>query len=478
MKDYKEFFKGKKVTQLGLGLLGRGLNDAIFLLENGVSELIVTDLKTEAELQDSIEKLKEFKNVIFKLGDHDIKDFEGRDFILKGAGVPLDSPFILHAKEKGIPIEMDASLFVKLLPEGVTTIGVTGTRGKSTTTHLIHHILKTAGKNTLLGGNVRDMATLPLIKEVKSGDFVVLELDSWQLQGFGESKISPHVAVFTNFMEDHLNYYNGDMDKYFADKANIFLYQRSEDFLVVGETLSQSSYFKNQTVNAKILIAKNGTVPKDWKLKIIGEHNVANISDAIEACRALGIDEEKIKEGVESFNGVEGRLQFVKIVRGVKIWNDNNATTPEATIVALKALQESRIKNLESGNPDSKFDIQDSKHIVLLCGGADKNIPVDELVEKINESCKAVIFLPGSGTEKLGDRLSVIGGSLENPKPTTQNLQPKIYQAENLKDAVEKALQVCVPSNDLLFSPAFASFGLFKNEYDRNDQFLEIVSKL
>ncbi len=439
MKDYKEFFKDKKVTQLGLGLLGRGVNDALFLLENEVSELIVTDLKTEAELQESVQKLKGFKNVIFKLGDHDIKDFEGRDFILKGAGVPLDSPFILHAKEKGIPIEMDTSLFVKLLPVGVTTIGVTGTRGKSTTTHLIHHVLKTAGKNTLLGGNVRDMATLPLIKEVKSGDFVVLELDSWQLQGFGESKISPHVAVFTNFMEDHLNYYNGDMDKYFADKANIFLYQRSEDFLVVGETLSQSSYFKNQNLNSKVQIAKNNTVPKDWKLKIIGEHNVANISDAIEACRALGLDEEKIKEGVESFNGVEGRLQFIKEVGGVKIWNDNNATTPEATIVALEALKE---------------------NIVLFCGGADKNIPIEEFAKKITEKCKKIILLKGSGTEKL------------------KLLIRDFVEVQSLKEGVAEALKSAESGDNFLFSPAFASFGLFKNEYDRNDQFLEIVSTL
>ncbi len=439
MKDYKDFFKDKKVTQLGLGLLGRGVNDALFLLENGVSDLIITDLKTEAELQESLDKFKGFKNVTFKLGDHDIKDFEGRDFVLKGAGVPLDSPYILHAKEKGIPIEMDASLFVKLLPAGVTTIGVTGTRGKSTTTHLILHILKTAGKNTLIGGNVRDMATLPLIKEVKEGDFVVLELDSWQLQGFGESKISPHVAVFTNFMEDHMNYYNGDVERYFADKANIFMYQKNGDILVVGEALSQSSYFKNQTLNSKVLIAKNGTVPKDWKLKIIGEHNVANISDAIEACRALGIDEGKIKEGVESFGGVEGRLQFVKEVRGVKIWNDNNATTPEATIVALEALKE---------------------NIILLCGGADKNIPIEDFANKIVEKCKKIILLKGSGTEKL--------------KPLLKDFT----EVQSLEEGVAEALKSAESGDNFLFSPAFASFGLFKNEYDRNDRFLKILSGL
>ena len=136
----------------------------------------------------AMEKLKA-KNIKYTLGKHDLKDFQDKDFILKAAGVPLDSEYIKEARKNNISIEMDASLFIKLAPE-VISIGITGTRGKTTVAHLIYHILKLGGKRVFLAGNIRDTATLPLLTEVKSGDFVVLELDSWQLQGFGEAKIS------------------------------------------------------------------------------------------------------------------------------------------------------------------------------------------------------------------------------------------------------------------------------------------------
>ncbi len=436
--DYKKYFYGKRVTQLGLGLLGRGLGDAIFLAECG-AELIVTDLKTEEDLKTSVEKLKNFPNVTLHLGGHKLEDFRDRDFILKGAGVPLDSIYIEEARKNNIPIEMDASLFCKLLPKETLIVGVTGTRGKSTTTHLINHILKTAGKKTILGGNVRDMATLPYIKDVAGGEVVVLELDSWQLQGFGESKISPHVAVFTTFMPDHLNYYRGDLERYFDDKANIFKYQNESDVLVVGGDVSQKSEFKGQNCHSKIKIASIDIIPKTWQSHLLGEHNKINIACAIEACRALGIPDEDIRKGVEKFEGVEGRLQFVREVRGIKIYNDNNATTPEATIAALKSFEEK---------------------IVLFCGGADKQIPLELLAQEINQKCKKVILLRGSGSEKL--------------KP----LLGDFVEVVSLQEGVSQGLLYCNHGDILIFSPAFASFGLFKNEYERNDEFMRIVSGL
>lgn len=457
MFNYKEYFKNKKITQLGLGLLGRGLGDAIFLAECG-AELIVTDIKSEEELKTSVEKLKGYPNITLHLGGHRLEDFRDRDFILKGAGVPLDSIYIEEALKNNIPIEMDSSLFCKLLPPSVVTIGVTGTRGKSTVTHLINHILKTAGKKTILGGNVRDMATLPFIssfREIQPPEIVVLELDSWQLQGFGDSKISPHVAVFTTFMEDHLNYYKNDLERYFDDKANIFKYQKQEDFLIVGEDIFERVKSQKSKIESKIQIAKRGDVPQDWHSHLLGEHNKLNIACAVEACRALGISEDDIKKGVETFGGVEGRLQFVKEVGGVKIYNDNNATTPRATIAALTAISTNTQAPITNG----------TSNVILIIGGSDKNLELNELAEEMNKTCKAIVLLPGSGSEKLSSKLL-----------SSQN--SKLIQVQNLFEAVHTALSSSAPGDTILFSPAFASFGLFKNEYERNDEFMKIVGSL
>src|SRR3989344_3508035 len=213
--DTSEHFRGKRITVMGLGLLGRGVGDVKYLAECG-AELIVTDLKSTEELAQSVAQLKPFPNVTFVLGEHRLKDFNNRDMILKAAGVPLDSPYIAEAKKNGIPVRMSADLFAEL--SGVPVIGVTGTRGKSTVAHMLYAVLKEAGKKVLLGGNVRGVSNLSLLAEATSEHVAVLELDSWQLQGWGSPStksdlvlgragMSPHIAVFATLYPDHLNYY-------------------------------------------------------------------------------------------------------------------------------------------------------------------------------------------------------------------------------------------------------------------------------
>ncbi|MEI6316438.1 MAG: UDP-N-acetylmuramoyl-L-alanine--D-glutamate ligase [bacterium] len=434
MDKAKAYFKGKKITVMGLGLLGKGLGDTIFLAQCG-ARLIVTDSKTKEQLATSIAVLKKFKNIKFVLGEHRLEDFENCDMILKAQGVPQDSIYIAHARKNKIPIRMDDELLISFLPKNVKVIGVTGTRGKTTVTSLIYHILKKAGKRVHLGGNIRGVATLSLLPKIKSGDIVVLELSSWQLQGFGESKISPHVSVFTNFMPDHMNYYKNNLDDYFADKAFIFKYQKEGDTLVIGESLTKKTPKK---FKGNLIVSNKNTVPKNWKLQIVGEHNIENVALAIDAVRALKIPMAKIKSGVESFKAVEGRLQLVKNIKGISIYNDNNSTTPEATIVALKSFPR--------------------KQIVLIMGGADKNLDTTELLKTAEECAHTVILLPGTGSEKI--------------------MNEDFYRAENLKDALETAFKSADKGDVVLFSPGFASFGLFKNEYDRNDQFLKLVKGL
>src|SRR3989338_3127728 len=289
----KNYFKGKKITIMGLGLLGRGVGDAKFLEKNG-ADLLVTDLKSKKELKVYLDRLKKYKKIKYILGRHRFQDFRDKDMILKAADAPLDSPYIAEARKNNIPIEMDASLFAKLTAlstSNVDIIGITGTRGKSTVTHLIYSIIKNSGRRVYLGGNVKGLATLPLLERIKDKDVVVMELDSWQLQGFGEAKISPNIAVFSTFLPDHQNYYKNDMDKYFSDKANIFKFQKENDYLVVGERFFHNiksfaknagaeiaKDFKNGSSNGnlkrKTVIAKKSDIPHPpaggWKVRLLG----------------------------------------------------------------------------------------------------------------------------------------------------------------------------------------------------------------
>ena len=160
--DASGHFRGKRITVMGLGLLGRGVGDAKYLAECG-ADLIITDLKTHEQLAESVTQLNSFPNIRFVLGEHRLEDFNNRDLILKAAGVPLHSIYIAEAKKNNIPVRMSADLFAEI--SGIQTVGVTGTRGKSTVAHMIYEILKSSGKPVLLGGNVRGVSNLALLKD-------------------------------------------------------------------------------------------------------------------------------------------------------------------------------------------------------------------------------------------------------------------------------------------------------------------------
>jgi UDP-N-acetylmuramoylalanine--D-glutamate ligase len=441
MQNYKQQFKGKKITVMGLGLLGRGLGYTKFLAECG-ADLIVTDLKTKEQLATSVKALLKFKNIKFVLGEHRLEDFKGRDMIVKAAGVPLDSIYINEAKKNNIPVEMDVSFFAKCAPE-VIIVGITGTRGKSMTTAVSYEILKAneklLKKNVYAGGNLRGVATLPLLKKVKPGDIVVCELDSWQLQGFGEAKFSPHISVFTSFMPDHMNYYKDSMEKYFADKANIFKYQNKNDILIIRGGMRE--FIKDADAKGKLVVVDTKET-EDWKFNVPGIHHRENMVCAVEVAKQFNIPIPKIKKVIESFKDLEGRLQLLRTYKGVKIYNDNNATTPEATFAGIEALK------------------SDKKNIVLICGGSDKKLPLDKFIKAVNEHCKAVITIPGTGTDKL------------------DNLILNSIKEKDINRAVKEAVKLVKKGDIILFSPAFASFGTFNNEYERNDLFMKIIKNL
>ncbi|MFA5128399.1 MAG: UDP-N-acetylmuramoyl-L-alanine--D-glutamate ligase [Patescibacteria group bacterium] len=442
-------FKDKKITVMGLGLLGRGVGVVKYLAGKG-ARVTVTDLKSAKDLALSVREIKKFlKNkkgaypVKFILGKHRLQDFKNVDMVFKAAGAPLNSPFIAEAKKNGVPIFMDDALFARETEGKI--IGITGTRGKTTTSNLIYEIAKATGKKTYFGGNVRGMATLPLLEKVKKNDLAVLELSSWQLQGWRDLKISPEISVVTNIYPDHQNYYKNSMAKYVYDKEAIFANQKKNDFLVLNKNCAWCKKMAKRAPSKVVWFSLND-VSRKWKIKILGEHNLENVAAAVAVGKILDLPTVKIKKAVENFRGVPGRLEFVREIHGVKYYNDTTATMPEATIAALRAIG--------------------GINIVLIAGGADKNLNFKNLAPEIKKYTKAVVLLSGTATPKLQKQLLIT------------NYRLPIIVVRSMSDAVETAQKFATRGDVVLLSLAAASFGMFKNEFDRGDQFLREVKKI
>lgn len=447
----QNYFKDKRVTVMRIGLIGRGIGDAAYIAEMG-GIVRVVDAAPQDVMQPAVDALAEYPNITFNFGPYDFADFKDADLVLVGAGAPLDEPVLVECKKAGVRLVQSAALFAEL--SHVPIIGVTGTRGKSTVTHMIHHVLSvTTGEEVLLGGNVRGVSNLQLLKQVKEDSLCVMELDSWQLQGFGWAGISPAVAVFTNFMEDHLNYYERGgkskaeaMDLYFLDKAQIFLHQEESGVLITTPEVFTRAQKLPGSIGQEVILADASVLPEDMLLSMPGEHNRLNAALAYEALKSVGMTEDEIFAGFASFPGVEGRLQLIATIDGVRVYNDNNATTPQATTVAIKALA------------------SDDKNIILIAGGADKGIDTSALVLGIVTHVKQLVLIPGTGTDALIASLEAAGYT-------------DYVVVENLVAAVEEARLAATAPEVILFSPGFASFSQYKNEYERNDEFMALIKK-
>lgn len=436
----KRDFTGKKVLIFGLGLLGRGLGDTILFCSIG-SQVRVTDIKSAGELGTSLNKLKGL-DIEYTLGEHIEADIEWADVIVRNASVPWQHPLLEKARSLNKRIVMDSQLFMEYLPEAVTVIGVTGTRGKTTTCMMIAQVLKEATEyQVLLGGNVRGIATLPQLKTIQdpSKTYVVLELSSWQLQAFGAAKNSPQLAVVTNIYPDHLNSYDS-MASYIEDKKQIFLHQKSSDFVWLNR--DQASDYQDwfDKIPSQLNWFDKRSIPSTFKWQLKGEHNLENAAACVEVCTQLEVSAKAVLEVLEHFSPVENRLALVRRVNQAEVYNDSNSTTPIATIKALES-----------------FDTK----VSLIVGGEDKKLPVTELIDSINTKADRVYLLEGSGTSRIQNRIA--------PSKVAM-------VSSNFEKLVNQALADVAPGEILIFSPGFTSFNLFENEYDRGDRFCKLVS--
>lgn len=432
-------YKGKKVLIFGLGLNEGGVGSARFFAGQG-AEVRVTDLKDEEVLKPSLEKLKEFENIKYSLGSHKNEDLEWADLIIRNPALKPDNPYLKYAKELGKQIEMDMGIFLQYVdPKQI--VGITGSKGKSTTASLIFHAISEKYPNVILAGNIGKsvLSTIPYIKEDTK---VILELSSFQLEAFNEHKVSPHIAVITNIFPEHLNYYSS-MEDYITAKKFIAKHQTEDDSLYINkddQTLNSKEFLDG--ILSEIIYFSEDDIPSDFQGNLLGEHNKTNYAAALSVVTGVGVEKDQALNLMNNFKSHDFRLQFIKEVEGIKIYNDSAATNPNAAIAALKAL------------PNS----------ILIAGGMNKGLAYKELAQAIDEYPKEVYFLMGDATLEIESFMQ----KGEKVKGCYDNLEALL---EEVKKNAKKG-------DVVLFSPGATSFNLFQNEFDRGRKFNEAIEKV
>ncbi|HEU0003384.1 MAG TPA: UDP-N-acetylmuramoyl-L-alanine--D-glutamate ligase [Ktedonobacteraceae bacterium] len=446
-------FQGKRTLIMGLGVNGSGIASARYAAQHGAI-VRVTDLRPAELLASSIHSL-EGLSIEYVLGQHRSEDFLWAEIVIPVPGVKRNSPYLRMAREHGAYVVQEIALFFEACPG--RTIGITGTRGKTTTTTLIYEMIRAAGRPAVLGGNVSGVETLSLLPAITPATQVVLELSCWQLSGLEPFKRSPSVAVMTNVYADHLDTYDS-MEDYIAAKANIFRHQSASDLAIfnfdnpitrrLGEEAPSVIWFTSLKRGGSFARGSSEIAPFAFTdTPLPGRHNLENILLATTTARLLGISDDVIASTVKSFRGVPHRLQEVAIMHGVRYVNDSASTMPVAGQVALQTFHEP---------------------LVLVAGGNTKHLPLGEWPRLIARRCRDVVLLKGTGTDELLPVLREEVNRLGVPDPVRGVF-------DNFTEAMDRAVSLTRPGDIVLFSPGFTSFGMFLNEFDRGDTFVTYV---
>lgn len=426
-------FKNKNILIVGLGTYGGGVGAAAFFAR-AEAHVTVTDLKTKKELAQSLKVLKKYKNIRYVLGRHRKSDFQRTDLIIKNPGVRNTSSYLMFAKKHSVPIETDISIFFQLCKNPI--IGITGTKGKSTTTHFLRSILETKYR-VHTGGNI-GISVLSILPKLKPHDLVLLELSSWQLEGMAHVRKSPHIAIITNIQEDHLNTYK-NFKEYIRAKKYIYTYQKKFDWLIVPPELKKTT---SSALGQRLVVSPKGPFEKKLRragFRFKGKHNSQNAAVAVAVGAIMNIPEERALKALAKVKPLFGRYETVAIKKGVAWINDTCSTAPYSTIQS----------------------INEARHPILITGGTDKSLRYQALAKTINARVKNLILLSGSATEKLKKHLSI-----------------PFFETCVMSDAVKHAALLAKKGDRVLFSPGAASFELFKNEFDRGRKFAVCVKRL
>ena len=450
--------RGKRVAIIGLGVSNIPLIDYLYNLQ---AKVTVFDQRDKEKLEEDI--VRKIENYGFELvtGKNALHFLRGYNIIFRSPSCLPTTLQLVPEQKRGAIVTSEIEMLMNTCPCKI--IGVTGSDGKTTTTTLIYEILKKGGYNCHLGGNI-GIPLFTKVRDFKEDDIVVLELSSFQLMGM---EISPDISVITNISPNHLDKHSS-YEEYIEAKKNIFNYQESTGKVVLNYDNEITRSFKNEAEGKVVFFSSkekldDGVIYDDGMIKecedgvrkhlinvkdihLRGVHNYENICAAIAATSGL-VSQETQVEAIKEFKGVEHRLEFVREINGVKWYNDSIGTSPTRTIAGLNSFDEK---------------------IVLIAGGYDKNLDYAPLARPILDKVSKLILM-GKTAPKIYDAV-------------VNELAPDevfpIYRAKNVEQSVELAYKFAEPGEIVLFSPASASFDMFKNFAERGEKFKELVNNL
>ncbi len=449
----KQLVKNKKVALLGIGVTNTPL---AYMLSDMGAFVTVHDKKSREALGSLAKQLEE-KGISLVLGENYLNNIDA-DVIFKSPGIRYDIGGIARAVENGGYLTSEMQMFFELCPAKI--IAITGSDGKTTTTTLVAKLLERAGKKVYLGGNI-GTPLLPLVDEMDSDSFAVVELSSFQLHNMTRS---PDCAVITNITPNHLDWHT-DMDEYINAKANILRFQNENAVAILNKKDSHSHYLSSIAKGITVYFSPLENIEKGFdirdgyichngekmleisKIKLPGSHNVENYMAAIAATLPY-VTKQDLLDVAQSFTGVEHRCEFVRELDGVKYYNSSIDSSPTRTIAALKAF---------------------SGKVTLLCGGYDKNLDYTPFGTVLCEKTNAVI-VTGATKDKIVNALKGC--------PDYKEEKPELYITESYEESVKLARSISKAGDTVILSPASASFDCFANFMERGRLFKKWVNEL
>lgn len=459
LEEFNNYLKNRKVAIIGLGVSNIPLLD--YMNEKEARVTVFDDRTIDKIPMEALEKIRKYE-INSYLGEDSLKNLKGFDIIFRSPSCMPTREELQEEVNRGAILTSEIEMVLQMSPS--TIIGVTGSDGKTTTTTLIYEIIKAKGYKCFLGGNI-GTPLFTRIGEMMPEDIVVLEMSSFQLMGM---EISPQISVITNISPNHLNIHK-DYEEYIEAKKNIFKNQDNNGVIVLNYDNEITREFENEA-NGKVrffsskeklsdgIILDDGIIKEckdkvrrhilDTKnIKLRGNHNYENACAAIVATVGL-VDIDTQIDVISNFGGVEHRLELVKEIDGVKWYNDSIGTSPTRTIAGLNSFDE---------------------EIILIAGGYDKHLDYTPLAKPILENVKTLILM-GQTADKIFYAVK--------EEAEIQNKTIETYVCDSLEDTVKMAHKVAKQGQIVLFSPASASFDLFKNFAERGKKFKELVNRI